>query len=124
MLLVLSGTTPSKKNSKRIVHNKRTGKPIIISSERHNDWEKQVIEEVTEQFKGLRVTNYPIQIACKLFYKTRTKRDLDNQLSSILDVLKKAGVIEDDNMNYVNKIIVEFGGFDKENPRAEVTLED
>ena len=40
-------------------------------------------------------------------------------MSSCADALVDAGIIEDDNMNCVNKITAAYGGVDKLNPRAE-----
>jgi hypothetical protein len=45
-------------------------------------------------------------------------------MSSCADALVDAGIIEDDNMNCVNKITAAYGGVDKLNPRAEIFIED
>lgn len=119
MKLTLSGITPSKKNS-RI--NTRSGRSF--PSKRFTDWEKTALNELKEQFSGLQVSGYPIPIKMIFFNSDRRRHDLDNQCSSILDTLVKAGVVEDDNQNFINKIILEYGGIDKDNPRCEIYLED
>ena len=119
MKLVISGTTPSKKNS-RI--NTRSGRSF--PSKRFTDWEKPALLELQTQFKGLKVTDYPISLTLVFYNSDRRRHDLDNQASSILDTLVKAGVIEDDNQNFVNSIHLQYGGLDKENPRCEIFLDD
>ena len=65
-------------------------------------------------------TTYEVSIF--IWTKDRTRRDLDNQATSILDALVAAGVIPDDSMKYVISLQVEFMGVDKNDPRAEVVV--
>jgi len=58
-----------------------------------------------------------------VFYpSTRRKGDLDNKATSILDLLKDAGVIEDDNWFVIPTLFLIFGGVDRQNPRCEITI--
>jgi hypothetical protein len=41
------GDIPSKKNSKRIVSNKRSGRPMLISSHNYMSWEKSVLTQLS-----------------------------------------------------------------------------
>ena len=51
------------------------------------------------------------------------RRDSDNQLSSILDTLVDAGIIEDDNWKVIPvKLILD--DYDKGNPRVELEIEE
>lgn len=124
MTLVVPGDTPSKKNGKRIITNSRTGKPMIISSTRHNDWEKGAIAAVALQFAGYKVTDYPVALGLTFYFSNKRARDLDNVAASIMDVLVKSGVLEDDSTKYVTRLVLEYGGVDKENPRVEVELSE
>ena len=54
--------------------------------------------------------------------KDKRRRDLDNMLASVQDVLTEAGIIIDDNIFYISEINASLGGIDNENPRAEVAL--
>lgn len=119
MKLVISGTTPSKKNS-RI--NTRSGRSF--PSKRYTEWHKTAIEELTEQFKGLVITGYPISVTVVFYNADLRRHDLDNQISSILDTLVDAGVLEDDNQKFVESIQLQYGGHDKINPRAEIFFDD
>ncbi len=119
MKLTITGTTPSKKNS-RI--NTRSGRSF--PSARFTEWEKPALLELKEQFAGLKITNYPITLTMVFYNKDNRRHDLDNQSSSILDTLVKAGVLEDDNQTKVDALQLQYGGVDKENPRCEVFIDD
>lgn len=124
MKLTITGDCPSKKNNKRIVTNKKTGKPFIISSERHNSWEENALFELKQQFDGYKVTQYPITLTAIFYNGSKRRKDLDNQISSVLDVLVKAEVLEDDNVNFIDSLQIQYGGVDKEAPRVEIFLDD
>lgn len=119
MKLIVTGTTPSKKNS-RI--NTRSGRSF--PSKRFSEWEATALPELVNQFQGLVITNYPITVTMIFFNADNRRHDLDNQSSSILDSLVKANIIEDDNQNYIDCLQLQYGGVDKENPRCEIYLDD
>ena len=66
---------------------------------------------------------------CKVhfyWYEPNHKRDLDNIAFSkkyILDGIVKAGILKDDKPKYVKGFTDHFG-YDKENPRIEVEIEE
>lgn len=119
MKLIISGTTPSKKNS-RI--NTRSGRSF--PSKRFSTWETIAVPELQKQFKDFKVTEYPISLTMVFFNGDLRRHDLDNQCSSILDTLVKAGVIEDDNQKFVDCITLQYGGLDRIDPRAEIFLDE
>lgn len=124
MTLVITGTCPSKKNSKRIAYNKKTGNAFILSSQRSLDWTNEAVKQLQAQFTGLQVSDYPIRLRLTFFNKDRVRRDLDNQTSTTLDALVAAGVLADDSFAYVDRLELRFGGVDKANPRVEIELDD
>ena len=65
-------------------------------------------------------TTYGIKMT--IYNETARRRDLDNQATSILDALTKSGAIVDDCAKYVRKLVIEYGGIDRLNPRAEITI--
>ena len=48
--------------------------------------------------------------------------DLDNMVSSVLDLLVDAGYLEDDHCKIVSSMLVVFRGVDKGNPRVEIDI--
>ena len=63
-----------------------------------------------------------VEVDIKIWESDRTRRDLDNQVTSILDGLVKGGILEDDSIRTVGRIKAEVAGFDKNNPRAEIVI--
>lgn len=123
MRLVIHGNPVSQKNSKNIVTNHRTGRPIIISSKNVQSWHKNAKVELLEQINGRSVENYPVSVSMILYYNNKRARDLDNSSTSVLDALVKSGILVDDNYNYINRLVVEYGGVDRDNPRTEIQIE-
>lgn len=107
----------TKKNSQQIVMCK--GRPIIIPSKQYKEYEKQAL--IYLMFNPL-IIDYPVNVECHYYMKTRRKCDLVNLLECTLDVLVKGGILEDDNHN----IVVSHDGsrvhYDKENPRTEIII--
>jgi len=123
MKLILEGTVPSLKNSKQILR-KASGRPFISSSTKAKQWTKNAVEELKTQFNGYIIVDYPITVELVMYNKDNIRRDLDNQASTVLDALRHANVIEDDDFKHINHLIVRYGGTDKNNPRCEIILQD
>ena len=85
-------------------------------------------ELMINKVKHIPSLNYPIVIHYKVFVGSNTKSDVMNWVSVIdkffQDVLVKQGIIPDDNYTVIPKIVSEFGGIDKKNPRIEITIEE
>ena len=123
--LTYHGVVYSKKNSKSIVVNRRTGRPQIISNQRVREMEAAMAREFQTQAAKAEWganTDTTYEVSIFIWTKDRTRRDLDNQATSILDALVAAEVIPDDSMKYVISLQVEFMGVDKNDPRAKVTV--
>ncbi len=116
MKIVLFGHVPSKKNSKRIFVN--GGRPRVLPSEIHEAWEEEQLLALRrfQRFSG------PCQIEITVYAPNRRRGDLDNKASSILDLLCKAGTIQDDNCEIVRELHLFYGGVDKAKPRAEIEI--
>ena len=84
----LTGSVPSKKNSRV---NTRSGRSF--PSKEYRNWHEAASLEIQSQgiehFDKLR----SMDIIC--FFKNNIRQDLDNRLSSILDLLKDLDVIKD-----------------------------
>lgn len=128
--LIYKGVVTAKKNSKQIVFNRRTGRPMLVSNRRAKKQEGDMTWSFFIQAKengwpcGEERENSVFHIAIKIWNKDRRRRDLDNQATAILDALTGAQVIPDDSVDFVPKLNVEYKGIDRENPRAEVTIKE
>ena len=120
--LTYYGTVYSKKNSKRIVRNRQTGRMVLVSSEVAQENERNMADQFRLQAKNQ--INFPCEISIKIYEPNFTRRDLDNQATSILDALKVSGVIVDDDFKHVSAVSIKFGGVNSQNPRAEITIRE
>lgn len=121
----IAGQVPSKKNNKRILKNSRTGNRFIANSEKFNDWHEKALREVCLS-KAAKYRNKPrknpLSIRMSFYNKDNRRHDLDNMVSSVLDLLVDAGYLEDDHCKIVSSMLVVFRGVDRKNPRVEVTI--
>ena len=124
MRLIIQSEVPSQKNGKQISFNKTTGRRFIRSNDRVVVWKEKAITELRVQFKGYRITGYPIALNIVFYYGTHRRKDLDNSAAGVMDALVAAGVIEDDSVQFISCLTLQFGGYDKENPRVEIDIED
>lgn len=113
-LYIIHGGVPSKKNS-RI--NTRSGRSF--PSKEYSEWHDAAAKEI--QAQGITTFDKVKFIEIECFFGTNRRQDLDNKLSSILDLLKDISVIKDDCWQVVPEITV-IGNIDRENPRVEISI--
>lgn len=118
------GVVISKKNSKVIRKNRRTGRNYITSNDTAKRNEADMVASFMEQLKGAYTDKdlCPCSIAVTIYEPDAHRRDLDNQLTSIMDALVRAKVITDDSNRNVYGASVRLGGIDYDNPRAEIVI--
>lgn len=109
----LVGKIPSKKNSRV---NTRTGRSF--PSKEFSDWQHYAMSEILSQ--GLVKFNNPVRITISIAFKDKKRQDLDNRISSILDMLVKIGVIQDDCWTLIPQIQC-YAGL-SENKKTETTI--
>lgn len=113
----IPGSVPSKKNQKQIIQVR--GRPLIISSKRHNEWHKATLPHLL----GKRPVESKIErLEAIIYADSKRKFDLSNKFESIADLLVDAGIIKDDNCYIIPEVLIKFGGVDKTSPRAEITI--
>lgn len=127
--LTYFGVIHAKKNSKQIIKNPHTGKPMIISNGKARDQEEAMAWAFKTQAPQawLQYAVHPetrVEIIIHIWEKDRRRRDLDNQATAILDALVQGNVIPDDSSQIVRKLTVEYMGVDKEQPRAEIKIQE
>lgn len=113
----------TKKNSMRIVRNRKTGKRRIMPSQQSMDYEAEALWHC-KRARVQRPIDEPVEVKCLFYMPTRRRVDLTNLLESIDDVMVRAGVLKDDHSG----IIVSHDGsrvlYDKDNPRTEVFIRE
>lgn len=108
----------SKKNSQQILMNKATGKPFIMPSKKYKEYEKMALWFIPKN----KHINKPVNVKCLFYMPTRRKCDLVNMQEAILDVMVRAGLLEDDNFSIVQSMDGSRVLYDKNAPRTEVYI--
>lgn len=97
----LNGETAAKKNNKIVLRNH-----AVIPSKRYRDWHKSAMLQLLTQNKPDTPISYPVKLEVVFVHNNIKKRDCDNQLTSIMDLLKDAHILADDNWLIVNKVSI------------------
>lgn len=102
----------------------RGGKLFKMPSNEYRAWHKQASEQLKEQspslFNATGVSSLGKELHLKFFAPDLRKSDMTNKAESVMDLLVDNHFIVDDNWFEVNKLLLEFGGVDRENPRVEI----
>lgn len=119
---VIPGRVVSKKNSKRIVSiGGNSKRQYVIPSEAYLVWSRHALVELRQQ----RIMNLsialsgPLELEIRFYFQNHQHElDLDNCLGGPLDVLQKAGIIENDKQIVAIRAEKHFG----HEPRTEIKL--
>lgn len=115
------GETPSKKNSKI-----RTRSGFMIPSKAHQKWHTDALLQLNAQLCRIdpmpNLIDYPVSIHIDFYHGNYMRRDSDNQVSSIMDLLQDAKVMSDDNWQIVRQIHVQ-NFYDKNMARCVIEIE-
>lgn len=118
MTFTIYGNPITKKNSQRIVWH--GGRPSIKPSAAYEKYRADSIAQLTGRQK-LNIS-CPVNLQVVYYMQARRRVDLVNLLEATCDILVDAGVLADDN----SKIVAGHDGsrveYDKNNPRAEITI--
>lgn len=114
-IYTLTGSIPSKKNS-RI--NTRSGRsfPSKAFTEWHDNAEVQLLSQ------GLVSFDEPVSIQADFYFENNIRRDLDNRITSVLDLFTDLGIIQDDRWQCVPEIKL-TGQMDRGNPHTIIKIE-
>ena len=116
MIIHIPLETPSKKNSR--VVDRRTGR--TFPNKRYTEWHKAAALYVRQQ-RAHPLDGGPFALYLEFTHGDRVRRDSDNGVSSILDLLVDCGIIPDDNWMVVSKINVS-NLYDKGNPGVNISI--
>jgi Holliday junction resolvase RusA-like endonuclease len=111
--IVIKGSTPPKKNSRQLFV--KNGRIVNIPSAKHKEWEKSALLQLKSEYQGQ--FEGKVTIAYQFYFKDNRKKDLDNAIASVNDVLVKAGLLEDDCWQML-AIGAADAEIDKANPRV------
>lgn len=121
----LYGDARTKKNSQRPVKIKtKGGKSFtkLLPSEAFEKYEADCLRQITGEYR--RGISTPVNVKAIYYMQTRRAVDLVNLLEGTCDILRDAGVVEDDNRNVIASTDGSRVYWDKRNPRVEITITD
>jgi len=96
----INGRARSKKNSKQIFRNRKSGKPFITSSSEYKKWSAFAAGYIARA-KKIDTIDYPVNLVLRCHYiNKKHQQDLDNIIASVSDVLEDCDVIKNDNLFY------------------------
>lgn len=95
--LHLEGNVPSKKNSRV-----RTRSGSSIPSKAFKEWQESALWQVRQQTRERFIR--PVAVEVIIYFGTNVRADLDNRLTSILDMLVEAIVLRDDKWQDVPRL--------------------
>jgi Holliday junction resolvase RusA-like endonuclease len=109
LILTIEGRFIAKKNSRRVLRNRRTGKRFSAPSEAFEDYKAIAIQQIRKQLRGeedlaasiaaprrkFRLAP-PYEVDYHFFIKGNGLIDVDNAMASVNDILQDAGVIDND----------------------------
>lgn len=116
VVLEIPGHPPAKSSNRRIIWARN--RPMVISSKKVKDYEKEFGKYIRKQDKVLGKWEGGLCIQITAWMKDR-RQDLDSVPKVILDELQRNGVIRNDNQ--VSELYVQRH-IDKENPRVQIMI--
>lgn len=117
MKFTLYGILYQKGNSRMIVRNKRTGKPMVIKSSKALKTTADFLSQMSwVGLDGFKPLKGDVFMKATIYYPNN-RHDLDDSL--LCDILQKAGVIKNDRQ-IIHKVLYKY--IDPKNPRVEVEI--
>lgn len=123
IVLTVVGAPRTKKNSQRIMVNRRSGKRFVGQSAQHDAWAESAILQLRlgmNRYRGKTFHDGQRWNMAALVYREKDTGDLLNYLAAVSDALEGAGVVEND------RLIISLDGsrmlVDAKRPRVEIVL--
>lgn len=118
--LTIPGRPITKKNSLKIIINRRTMRPMVVPSEAYKAYEAASLWHL-KQYR-IKTITYPVNVCARYWMPNRrSKPDLLGLQQATADILEAAGIVEND------VLIVSWDGsrvmgIDRESPRVEIEI--
>jgi len=108
----LSGSVPSKKNSRQCFV--RNGRMLNIPSKAYTEWHNYANIQLIGQLKEIAKPIEKVEeMIVEFWSKDKRKWDLSNKFESIADLLVDNGILLDDNYTVISDIHIKFMGQDE-----------
>lgn len=118
----IMGETPSKKNVNKFnTKTKRVYKDALFQKW-HSDALLQLNTQICRTEPLPNLIDYPVSIHIDFYHGDYVRRDSDNQVSSLMDLLQDAKILSDDNWQIVRQIHVR-NYYEKRESRCLVEIE-
>ena len=114
----ITGEVSSKKNENKF--NRVTGR--VFKSERFRSWHSSAMLQIARQRKPLQPIEDPVKVSVVFAHGDNRRRDGDNGLSAIMDLLVDAKVLADDCWKIVKEISV-LNTIAPKQPKTEIYIE-
>lgn len=112
----------TKKNSQRILINKKTRKPFIAQSAAYKRYEAAALWYLYP--KPIKPLEGRYRVATVFYMPTRRRTDMTNLIEAAHDVLVAGKILADDNYTIIASVDGSRVMVDKENPRTEIFIEE
>lgn len=109
----------TKKNSQRIIINRKTNKPMIIPSKQYKQYSKDCGYFIKRPRRPIDV---PVNVKAIYYMPNKRKADITNLHEALHDILVEYGVLKDDNYNIIAATDGSRVKIDRKNPRTEVEI--
>ena len=114
---VIKGKPGRKSNSRQIVRNPKTDKPMVIKSSVALSYAKQFGKQVTDEMKvGVGSEKEVLAVWANMYYPSNRQ---DISIEMITDLMQKHGIISNDRWVKCHLL---FGAIDRDNPRVHIRL--
>lgn len=92
----------------------------MVPSKEHKNWHDGAMLQLLSQ--KIKLIEEVRSVTITMYAPDRIPGDLSNKAESIMDLLVDRGILKDDNWFVVPELISRFGGVDRDNPRAEISI--
>ena len=113
----IPGPPRTKKNHQRLISV--GGRPRVIPSKDYEQYEQTALWRLPRLREAIRE---PVNVKCVYYMPTRRRVDLVNLLEATCDILVKGRVLADDNCGVVASHDGSRVLYDRDDPRAEITI--